>query len=1147
MPKTLTKNSRRLIKATKGRFLSLTAIVCLGVAFFVGISASSIVMGKSVDAYNDEMNLKDITIYSNYGFDEESIQKIKELDDLEEVQASYFQDVTSSSDTETHVTRVHSFNRDDKINHFKVVEGRLPENEHEALAEHGVDMKTYYQIGDVVKLEVPEGTDSILAVDKVTIVGTIDTPNYLALTKENSTISNRYIATYLYVLEDAFDSDYYIEVDATVKGAKELYSFGDEYEELTEKAVDEMEEIAKEEEKNHTERLKETAMEEYNDGLEEYNDAVDEFNEKISDAEDQISDGYEEIETSQATLNNSQKQLDASYQENYQKIQQGLQQIADARAKVGMSEEEAQSNLNKVNEKIKENNIEDLEGTVTTLKSGIAEIEKNEKTIDENIQTIQNGYQTQVDSLTDYQSKWITPYMGQGGTETIGKLNKDLKTDYVEIAKKYGFEVTEDMELYRLNYMVNQKIQAIQSAEASDENIATLNATKEELETKKEELNSQLEPLQTLLTNKTSLETVIQTLQALDKKEQEANVGLTTLEQNRTEAQQKINDGWAELANAEKTLQDSQDELATQKEDGQKELDDAKLDLDDAKREIDNLSAEWTVVDRTSHYASVMFGSAVDQMAAIGDMFPLFFILVAALVCLTTMTRMVNEERSEIGCLRALGYSRFQCSSKYLIYSALATIIGSVLGVIIGMAVFPPIVYSMWNMMYVLPEIHNDIPWNLAFLSSGIFFVMMLGTTWIACLSDMREVPAMLMRPKAPKLGKNTLLERIPFIWNHLTFTWKVTARNIFRYKKRFIMTVVGVAGCAALLVTGFGVRDSISGMVDRQFTQVLKYDGYALLDKGLTEEEAKTVATNIKNVDGIEDAELGRKYTAYTYANGEKSTTVNIEVFENSKEAEDMYLLNTMGSHKDVELSDDGVVISQKLSENLGLSVGDEIDVENADGEKASFQVTGITEMYIYHYVFMTEQCYKDTFGEECTNYSVYITTSEDADIDSVEEKLVAVRNVDSFELYNDTLENFQKTVTSLNAVVWALIISSMLLAFVVLGNLINVNISERQREIATLKVLGFRKREVCNYIYKENNILTMIGAIVGLPAGALLHYTIMHSVEMDYVIYGRVIPWYSYLISFALTIFFGWLVNKLMERKLNSITMVESLKSVE
>lgn len=1135
MQKTLMKNSRRLIKATKGRFLSLTAIVCLGVAFFVGISASSTVMGKSVDIYDDEMNLKDITVYSSYGFDKESIEAIEKVEDLEDVQASYFQDVTSSSETETHVTRVHSFTKDDVINNFKLVDGRLPENAHEALVENGVGMKSYYKIGDVVKLEVPEGTDSILAVDEVTIVGTIDTPVYLALTKENSTISNRYIATYLYVLESAFDSDYYIEVDATVKGAKELYSFGDDYEELTESVADEIEDLAKEEEVASTKRLKETAMEEYNDGLEEYEDALKEFNEKIADAEEQIQDGYDEISSSRKKLNNSQSELDSSYQENYQKIQDGLQEIASARVQIGMTQAEAQAKIDEVNASLAEQGVTDLDATIKQVNAGI-------KQLNEGIEEAQAGQATLETQIKNVETiETLISNVDPNYTMTIGELDQHMpNVGILEYAKTLG--LSEADSTMKLNSVLQQTL-------------STLNTQSKELNTTIENLNSQLSELSTQLTSLNQakdgidqLKTVIATLDTLDEKEKEANDGLSTLEQTRKEAQAKIDSGWKELSSAEKTLQESEEELVTQKADGQKELDEAKVELDDAKREIDNLSVEWTVVDRSSgHYASVMFGSAVDQMAAIGDMFPLFFILVAALVCLTTMTRMVNEERSEIGCLRALGYSRLQCASKYLIYSALASAIGSILGIVIGMAVFPPLVYGMWNMMYVLPEIHNDVPWNLAIISTGVFFAMMLGTTWFACQSDMKEVPAMLMRPKAPKLGKNTLLERIPIIWNHLTFTWKVTARNIFRYKKRFIMTVVGVAGCSALMVTGFGVRDSISGMVDRQFTEVLNYDGFALLDKGLTEEEATSVADDILNIKGVSQVDLGRKYTAYTYANDIKSTTVNIEVFENSEEAEALYLLNTMGTHKNLELTNDGVIISQKLSENLGLEVGDAMEVENPDGDKASFKVTGITEMYIYHYVMMTEQCYKNTFGEECTNYSVYITTSEDADVDYVEETLVSVHNVDSFELYNDTLENFQKTVTSLNAVVWALIISSMLLAFVVLGNLINVNISERQREIATLKVLGFRKKEVCSYIYKENNILTMIGALVGLPAGKILHYTIMHSVEMDYVIYGREIPWYSFAISFVLTIFFGWLVNKLMERKLNSITMVESLKSVE
>ena len=533
-------------------------------------------------------------------------------------------------------------------------------------------------------------------------------------------------------------------------------------------------------------------------------------------------------------------------------------------------------------------------------------------------------------------------------------------------------------------------------------------------------------------------------------------------------------------------------------------------------------------------------------MEAISRVFPAFFILVAALVCLTTMTRLVEEQRNEIGTLRALGYTKWQCTLKYLFYAISATLIGIVVGSILGLSSFPLIIYHAWRMMYILPPIRFVIPSGLISLTAMVFIFAMSIATWFACKGDTQDVPSQLMRPKAPPMGKKTFLENIPLIWNHLSFTDKVTMRNIFRYKKRFFMTIVGVAGCTALMLIGFGIRDSILNMVDINFKDIIQYDGMVSFEDDASEQVKAEALKEIKSTENVIDAHIGFVYTSKTY-DDKVDETASVHVFD-SKEINREFNLRTRIGHKPISLTDDGVIINEKLAENLGVHVGNKITIEDADGNPHEVNVSGITEMYINHFVIMSRQYYKEVFGKEAVSNIIYLsTTGDDAAQKLLANDISTMQGVEGVSLYSGQLDNFNSMVKGLNGIIWVLIISSMLLAFVVLSNLITVNISERQREIATLKVLGFRRAEVKKYIFKENNLLAGIGGIVGIPVGIALHRYIMRTVEMDYLMFGRNIEWISFFYAFVLTILFSVIVNRMMTKRLNDIRMVESLKSVE
>jgi len=1280
----------------------LTAIVAIGVAFFVGVSGTSPVMGHSVDQYDDDTKLKDITIYSNYGFDEEDLDAIRNVEGVALAEGAYFADVLGTYENSTYITRIHSYNENNVINRIVLRTGRMPRNKNEALAENGTTLEQGFPLGSKVTFAYPEGTENdSLLISEVTVVGTIDTPLYLNLTKENSTLSNQYIRTYLYVPEDAFDQSFYLEVNALIEGGVDLYSFGEEYEKLSDRTKENIETLAVTQQNHRVDSIKEEAMEEYNEGLQQYEDGKKEFEEGIRDGENELAEGQEEIDDGERQLSDAEKALQEAKKLLETSEKDARQKLKDAEEEINKGWKELDTQSKAFEEKKKElgKQKQDLLDAIPQLeqaKDGLRQIDEGIDQIDQGLKQLKDPYlealmrvisyipedtklediqnlvneiidlrntlqerypdlaETDVQDLIDKAindtenasdvydylnsdivkeeaeylrtldeetamddealasltqvseiEKIIREWLPGFQFETVGQfletydlltnvlhdidefLNRDIIQDLLYLYHAADEETKQKMMDLDFSSFSNQMDQFSELSgvspietigdilEAYARSISKLEETKADLVNKRKEITDALEK-QGIHENEIdeAIEKMKDGIRQIDegiaqgeklieegrKKLEDARKqledGKKQLEEQLKEARKQYENGAAEIARNKAKLEDAKSQLADglkeleeARQKGLEELEEAWQKLVDAKKQIDDLKpGEWTILNRKSHYASVTYANTVDQMKAIGRIFPVFFILVAALVCLTTMTRMVDEQRGEIGILRALGYSRLQCAGKYLIYAAAATITGTIIGIVLGLSSFPIIIYNTWKLMYILPPVQLIIPWNLIFMSSLSFLGGMLLTTWLACRADMKEVPSQLMRPKAPKLGKNTVLERIKFIWNRLSFTWKVTLRNIIRYKRRFFMTVSGVAGCTALLVTGFGIRDSINSMVDIQFYQIYQYDGMANFEKNADEERMEEVLHEYRNRDEIAHAMLLKLYSAKATGNSELEDTVTVETYVNPEDVAEAYDLRTRTKHDPVTINDDGAVISEKLAERLEIGIGDTIHLEGADGTYRDIPVTGITEMYIGHYAFMTEKGYEKYYGYLPNTVSMLVKINGDQQTNrKIQSELVDLEGIDGITFYDVTLDNFNNMVKGLNVIVWTLIVSSMSLAFVVLGNLINVNISERQREIATLKVLGFRKKEVQSYIYKENNVLTLIGSFVGLPVGTMLHHYIMRMVEMEYVMFGRAVLPLSYVYAIGLTVLFGILVDRFMAKRLTAIQMVESLKSVE
>lgn len=563
-----------------------------------------------------------------------------------------------------------------------------------------------------------------------------------------------------------------------------------------------------------------------------------------------------------------------------------------------------------------------------------------------------------------------------------------------------------------------------------------------------------------------------------------------------------------------------------------------------------NIPLKWYVYDRNSHFSYVDYGNCGDRMDAIAKVFPVFFYLVAALVCLTTMTRMVDEQRQTIGTLKALGYNKFRIAMKYITYAAAASLTGGVLGCVVGLNTFPGIIFTAWNTVYTVDGLAKAPQTVLCIAAVAAAVLVTVLAVIAACIGELIESPAMLLRPKAPKNGKKVILEHIGFIWKRMSFTGKVTARNILRYKKRFFMTVIGIAGCTALILAGFGIKNSVSTVVVGQYGDILAYDISGTFG---SQSDKDAFQKECDGSDMVDDIYIDTQYGGTANIDGASSGSSTKSITLVSVDDADRYAeFVTLTDHKkgdEIKVPDDGALISYKMAKDFDLGVGDSLYVSVSDDKYYEVKVSGIITMYVGQYVFMQDDYYEKCFGETAPHNS-FIANLTSSDVDRQQQfgsDIMKKYSIESISYFSGIKDNFSDMIASLDIITVVLIVSAALLAFVVLYNLINVNISERIREIATIKVLGFYDNEVEMYVYRENIVLSIIGSLVGLVLGIFLHGYIMDVIEMDDVIFPHKIFWYSYLISVAITIVFGIIVNLAMRNRLKRIPMVESLKSVE
>ena len=1109
MRSALNKDFIRDILKSKGRFLSIVAIVALGVAFFTGVKSSPIVMKASSDKYYDKYNLMDIRLISTLGLTDKDVDDIKNIKGVEGVYPTYSLDAISIYNSTEKVLKVHGLDlnklndKKNYINQLKLIKGRLPQKSGECVLEIPKIKALNYPIGSEISLS--SGTDDKLSKSlnksKYKVVGYVETPYYLSQEKGNSSIGGGVIEGAIMIPESDFKMDTYTEMFLTVKSAKELDTYGDEYSNLVKTVTDKIENmknklttrrynevVKKAEDKIQKQEDKlSKAKKDFDKGKKEYEENKLKSENEIKEAENKILDASEQIEDGKAQLKNEKKRA-------FEQIEEGKVKLASAETDLKNGQKKYQTALKKFNsnKKTAESEIKKAESDLKELSNQIDDLKNGNKLIEKQLQNEQ---------LSEVER-----------SELENKLNENLYILSV-MQQKYK-DGTDKLESSKSELLLGEK--------KLKETKATLEASEKKIANEKTKLKS---------SEKLAEEKFKKAEEELYQRENQIEEAKLELKENKAKLKTELNKAKKELQEAEEKIADGEEKIK------------------DAKKQIKKIEKPTLyILDRDSHQSFVEYEGCANSIDALAKIFPVFFFAVAALVCLTTMTRMVDEQRINIGTLKGLGYKTSQISKKYILYALIACITGSILGLAIGFSVFPTVIFFAYGMMYSIENIVYVFSIPIAIGITSLALIIITLSAYMACRKELKETPAILMRPKAPKSGKRILLERVPFIWNRFSFISKVTVRNIFRYKKRFLMTVLGIAGCTALILTGFGIKDSIEMILTGQYGTLFKYDMSLVIQSDMTDKQIYELRESLSNT-----AEIN-KYEFFSYENGDIKVNntkkeITIVVPENLEKMDKFIHLQDRKTQNPIELNNKGIVLTEKIARDLGVKAGDEIELINSDDKKVKIKVSNITENYISHYVYISPENYAKLFEKDLDfNRVIGILNNPSVKIeDKLSKKLFDIETIDGITFNTASKETFHNTIKNLNYVVLIMIISAGALAFVVLYNLTNVNISERIREIATIKVLGFYDKEVSAYIYRENIILTIIGTVVGLGLGTILHKFIMVTVEIQSMMFGRVIDMSSYFIAAVLTIVLSLFVNLAMFYKLRNVKMVESLKSVD
>lgn len=1098
MNRSIIKLTKREISSSLGRYLAIFAIIALGAGLFVGLRLSRPDFLETYNNYTNKTNFYDFRLVSTLGLTDEDIAEVKKMDGVKLAEGAVGADfLFNTADEDNLIMMAQSI--PEKVNLIDLKSGRMPENANECLADP--TMYSEKDIGSTIKLskDNSEQTFDTFAYDEYTIVGLTDSVLYINMERGSSTLGNGSVKGYIYIPADGFSTDYYTDIYVCVE--TEGYVYSDEYEQSTKKYVDGLEKFMSERAVIRRDAIIDDAMSQLDDAKKQYEDGKTqydaakadydagyaEYTKKKSDTEVQLEQARKEIENAESMMGNSSV------------IDQKQAELDAAKAELDKGQAEYERGLQQFNAKAKlaygavDEQIAYYENRISDKQNDIAAQNAEIESLNAQLAEAQaNG-----DSLKARLIEWKI----KTANDRISRDNADIEryNERLEVHRQKRAEVDAELEPYR---------KQLEDAKAQlDSGYAQIAAGQAELDAAREMISSGGAQLEAA------------------KKQ---------YEQGKAEAER----GFAE---AEKELASGKAQLDAAKA----ELDKGAAELDSAEKQIKNINhADTYVLDRDTNAGYVCFESDTNVVQSVASVFPVFFFLVAALVCLTTMTRMIADQRTQIGIMKALGYSSGAIMGKYMFYSGSATVLGSIFGIAAGSFAFPAIVWFGYGLIYNLSGLTFTMNWPLALGITAANLLVTLLVTWYCCAKELKCAPADLIRPKAPEAGKRILLERIPTVWNDMSFMQKVSARNIMRYKKRIFMMLLGIGGCTALVLTALGLNDTIQNVVMRQYDDIILYDYEITMAYDMNEEEQEIFFSDAG--DDIKDAVfLYRGLAEVSGGDAIKNATLTVT------DGKRLY--------KYIDLSYDGepidypgrgeAAINYNLARQLGgIEVGDEIKLTTSEKKELKVTVSALFDNYVDSFVFISPETCSEQLGEVPEYKSALANAPDGADINRCAEALTHdVDGVRGVTLSVDTKARMSSMMDGLLVVVAAIILCAGLLAFIVLYNLTNINIFERIREIATLKVLGFYPNEAAHYVFRENLILTGAGAVFGLGLGVALHAFVMNAIKVDMMYFKPHISFLSFAVSIAITFVFAMIVNAIMRRRIDNIDMAGALKSIE
>lgn len=1205
MKKAQRRDFFREVWKSRNRFISILLITALGVAFYAGVRSAEPDMRLTADQLYDEMDFMDIRVVSTLGLTEDDLAAIREIPGVLAAEPAMETEAFCQAGEQAAIqvgnlgadnpvasvvaqeNVLWIFSLGEEINRMQVNGGRLPEQSGECFMDELLMQSMGLNLGDTLKLRSgakdedgqPADILDTLEQDTYTIVGYGEYAWYLNWERGTAGIGDGKQDGYIGILLEDFYQDpemvqapIYHNIFVSVEGAEQENCYLDAYEDRVDEVIAQIEEIAGERCDIRYTAVVDDAQAQIADAKEEIADAEQE----IADAEAELADAEQEIADGEKELADGRQEIEDAKVE----LADGRAELADGRAELA----DAKTELADARKQLDEGWIEyqdglaELEENETKLTDGEKELADARTTLDEEKRKLEEGRKSYEEGLAQWEA----------GSQELAASRTQLEAGEEQFFAGFAAMGITDRQQVLAYLEMDPELKA--QYQQIQEGLAQVAAGEEQLATSKAELDAaaaQIAEGETLLAEgeatwtesqaelaeaRTKLEegrtTLAEALAELEEGEVEYNDGVAEIqkaekeiadgEKELADAEIEIADAEAELADGEKELADGKAEYEEKKAEADVELADAKKEIADAKVDIAEAEAdlaeleepEWIVLKRSDSVQTfIEYGMDAERIGAIGEVFPALFFLVATLVCLTTMTRMVEEERTQIGTMKALGYSKAAVASKYILYALAACLLGGVLGALAGSKIFPFVIIKAYQILYTnTPEPLTPIHMDLTIVSILIGVCCTVLATAMSSYRALSGVPAELMRPVAPKQGKRVLLERIGFLWKRLNFTWKSTLRNLFRYKKRLFMTIFGIGGSMALLMVGFGLRDSVNAISGNQYRTIWTYDAALGLEEDTDETEEEDFARSLVDGNQVTDSLRVRQITMDAEAN-DALKSVTLFVPERLEGLSEFLKLKDRITGETYELEEGGVVISEKLSLLLNLEVGSTFELKVSETERYPVTVTAITENYMYHYVYMTADTYRQIMGEDVQYNQLLLKLGDPTDEELSELSSVWMANdlVQSFQSVETLQEKVSNMLRSLDMVVIVLILAAGLLAFIVLYNLNNISIMERRRELATLKVLGFYDIEVASYVYRENILLTVFGILAGVGLGIAMHRMVIRTCEIDQIMFGRAIEPASYCWSILLTIVFAMIVNFAMFYRLRKIDMVESLKSVE